>query len=63
MRRLKHITLPKEIQDALADHLNSEFQREQQRASRSRLIRYIVVPVVLTALAAVLFALFYRQPN
>lgn len=63
MRRLKHITVPRDIQAALANHLGAEFQREKQNALRSRRIRYIVVPAVLTALAAVLFALFYHQPN
>lgn len=63
MRRLKHITVPTDIQAALANHLGADFLREKQKARRTRRLRYLVVPAVLTALAAVLFAFFHHQPN
>jgi hypothetical protein len=60
MRRLKHLAVSKEIQAALADHLGAEFHREKQAAGRTRRVSYIVVPIVLTVLIAVLFVLFHR---
>jgi hypothetical protein len=63
MRRLKHVTVSQEIQAAMADHLGPAFHRERQAARRSRQVRYLVVPILVAALAAVLFVLFHHQSN
>jgi hypothetical protein len=60
MRRYKQLAVSKEIHAALAEHLGPAFHQERLAAHRSRTTRYIVIPVALAAMAALLFAIFHR---
>jgi hypothetical protein len=59
MRRYKQLSVSKEIHAALAEHLGPSFHQEKLAARRSRRVRHILVPVVLAAIVAALFALFH----
>lgn len=60
MHRIDRLTVSKEIQARLAEHLGADFHKERRAANRSRWIRYIVIPVALTAIATLLFALIHH---
>jgi hypothetical protein len=58
MRRYRKLTVSREIQAALANHLGADFHCEKPPAHRSRAVRYVFFPLALAALAAVLLAIF-----